>query len=222
MCKDAAPVRLEERGDRFREWLTVAKVRQYRLGRCVVPDTRSPFWTSAPGILTGLAALITALVGAFALVLSHDGESSSGSASPPAATPVSAGGSQSIPRAPSSPPTGTSHGESGPLTLTTTMQDGDCLDLDADQVGTAIDGDVCDAVGGEALQLFHGRAAIVHTETDESGCASALQQRSDNGADIRNGAILCVATDQGAVAEVRSSPPDATMTITVNATTWRH
>jgi len=101
------------------------------------------------------------------------------------------------------------------------MNDGDCLDLDTGQVGTAINGELCDAVAGQVLQLFRGRAAIVHTETDEAGCASALQQRSDDSADVRNGAILCVATDQGALAEVRSSPLDATRTITVNATTWQ-
>jgi hypothetical protein len=191
---------------------------QRLLGRFAVSDARPSFWTTVPGILTGLAALITALVGVVALVIQQHGDSPSGKTQN---GPVTDQKTTATPSSTSS--AGQQEGQS-PVTLSVTMQPDDELDVDTGQVGTGVDGELAYRLGAW-LQLLEGRAAVVPKETDQAGCASALQRRSDSGVNsdrLAAGAILCLSTDQGNLAEASFSPLDTTKVVAVDLTVWRH
>ena len=180
-------------------------------------DARPSFWTTLPGILTGLAALITALVGVVALVSQQHGDPPSGKTQN---GPVTGQGTTATP--PSSASAEPQGGQS-PVTVSATMQPDDFLDVDTGQVGTGVNGELA-LREGAWLQLFKGRTAVVPKETDQAGCVSALQHRSDSGVSsdrLAAGAVLCLSTDQGNLAEARFSPPDPTEAVTVDLTVWR-
>jgi hypothetical protein len=65
--------------------------------------------------------------------------------------------------------------------------------------------------------------AVVPEESDEAGCVAALERRSDgwSTADrLTGGAVVCLSTDEGAVALARISPPELTDRLTVARTVW--
>lgn len=183
-------------------------------------DARPSFWTTLPGILTGLAALVTALVAAAALFLG-------GSDAPPTAAGDGTGGGAdgggrtaagSAPDVPS--PIG---GDGAVERSQVELRSGDYFDVDT---GTARDNSVAgyDLVWNGALSLDGVRNAIVPAETDEAGCTAALRARSDSilAADaVSRGGVVCLVTDAGAVAQAVISPPDLTDGISVSLTVWR-
>ncbi len=170
-------------------------------------ETRPSFWATLPGILTGLAALITAVAGVVALVLArHDADA------PVTASPSSVG---------VAPSPGSADGEwsggPGPAGTSVQLQPGDGVDVDTGLIGSDVTGELVWI--SNQLNLYGLRNAVVPEETDEAGCVAALERRSDGWltADrLTGGAVVCLSTDEGAVALARISPPDATDRLTVD------
>lgn len=176
-------------------------------------ETRPSFWTTLPGILTGLAALVTALVAAAALFTGSQGD-----ATRPLTTPAPATGERG------GNPSATSPAEPGPVGAvpsTVELLDGDGLDLDTGRQGSDVLGQLHWSSG--QLNLYGVRNAVVPTETDERGCADALERRSDGylAADrLADGAVVCLTTQEGALVQARISPPGVRGTLTVHLTVW--
>lgn len=180
-------------------------------------DTRQSFWTTLPGILTGLAAVITALVGAAALFLSHRDQEIPGAAPPTSAGAPASAATPSGSEA-EDPPDGQRSASSS-----VQLQMGDGVDVDTGLAGSNVVGEL--TWGSGQLNLYGERNAVVPAKTDEAGCAEALGRRSDGWltADkLTGGAFVCLSTDQGAVALARISPPDVSNQLTVDFTVWRH
>lgn len=182
----------------------------------MVSDTRQSFWTTLPGILTGLAALITALVAAAALFLGRSDDDA-----PAAAPPTSAGGPASAATLTGSETGGPPDGQRS-ASSSVQLQVGDGVDVDTGLIGSNVVGEL--TWSSSQLNLYGERNAVVPAETDEAGCAEALGRRSDGWltADkLTGGAFVCLSTDEGAVALARISPPDVTNQLTVDLTVWR-
>ncbi|SDY48028.1 hypothetical protein SAMN05661080_03607 [Modestobacter sp. DSM 44400] len=193
-------------------------------------EGRPSFWTTVPGVLTGLAALITALVAAGALFLGGDhdatgdavvgsgaGDVSSAADGDRDPAPTSSGGS-SAGLAPASPAGGRVAAGSVVRLLA-----GDYLDVDTGvQGGNGLTGS--DLVWNNVLSLNGVRNAIVPAETDEAGCTAALRTRSDGvlSADrVSRGAVVCLTTDAGALVLASVAPPDVDGSLTLTLTVWR-
>jgi hypothetical protein len=181
-------------------------------------ESRPSFWTTVPGILTGLAALITALVAAAALFLGTSGGTSDGGASGATAAsgPGTATGAGDGDR--SRPPT--SAGSAGAVTTTAAaggrtaetsevvLRDGDYLDVDTGVQGNSVSN--YDLVWSRVLSLDGVRNAIVPAETDQAGCMTALTTRSDDvlsPGQLSRGAVVCLTTDAGALVQARIFRP---------------
>ncbi len=131
------------------------------------------FWTTLPGILTGLAALITAVVGAVALWKTQGGDSSPTTASPETVTlsktpTIGAGGHSTL---------------SGFLsTGRVSLARGDSADLERGQIGVSTDADV--SFGPELTPTLHAGAsaslAPVDRRPTKRACIAALHRRHDS------------------------------------------
>ncbi|HEY6151277.1 MAG TPA: hypothetical protein VIW19_12220 [Gaiellaceae bacterium] len=166
------------------------------------------FWTTLPGILTGLAALITAVVGALALFKTSDNGNHKGVDT---GTPVTINVSHSQSKS------------SGRLSLVS----GDPADLETGQIGQSIDADV--AFGPETTPTLgatpSASLAPVDTRPTRAECAAALRARHD-GAEIVSRVErkwICVSTAEKNIAVVRilSAPGPGSAKLVLGYTAWR-
>jgi hypothetical protein len=142
------------------------------------------FWTTLPGILTGVAALITAIVGAVGLWKSQSGGGDHGGAS---ATVVATND------------TLVSHQLS--------LNPGDGADLDKAQIGSLLNTDL--GFGPESTPTLRAGAstffAPVEGTPNKARCAAALSRRRDTSEIVSQveRSWVCVSTVEGKVAGVR-------------------
>jgi hypothetical protein len=161
------------------------------------------FWSTLPGILTGLAALITAMVGLVAfLTADHraDDEQRGQGASP------DGGASDSV-----------------------TMSSGDYADLEQSRVGSGFTGSdlrfEC-AAGNCYLRVIGGGGiTLVGGPVDRSGCVSALKARQERlltsiEEDLTPGNRFCVQTNIAgiALAEIIAAPDVGTTDLILDYT----
>ena len=168
-----------------------------------MPDEHSSFWTTLPGILTGVAALITALVGAAALILGLRDDT---------VTPTEPSTTQST-----SESTGGGNGQGS----TVEMRVGDGLDVDTGTVGDVSGSEVFWSSAG-GWDLNGRRAALVEGEPDQAACRAALEQRTDTFQPVGqfDDQVVCLETTEGVLAAVAPSTPDASGRMTVSVTVW--
>jgi hypothetical protein len=166
----------------------------------------------------GVAALVTALVGGAALFRGRG----DGADTPAAASQGTVSGHASAAPSPG-PATGEVSADPHPASSSVALQVGEGVDVDTGQAGSNVVGEL--TWRPNVLFLYGRRNAVVPAAADEAGCVAALERRSDGWltADrLTGGAVVCLSTDQGAVALARISPPDATDRITVDLTVWPH
>jgi hypothetical protein len=172
------------------------------------------FWTTLPGILTGLAALITAVVGAVALFKTQE---SNGKSSEPATTVASTTGGGT-----------TAQGKflhAGRVTLLR----GDNADLERGLIGNSSDVDL--SFGPETTPTIHYSGAStsffapVDARPTKSACVAALNGRHDTEELISEieRKWTCVSTTEGNVAVVRvvSAPGVGSAKLVLSYTVWR-
>jgi len=184
-------------------------------------EAEHSFWATLPGILTGVAALITACAAVLALFLARP----SGSSGPTTATGAS-GGTPSVgtgsPTTATREPSDDSRAGTSPGDATNApsgdgpdgasnivLEPGDSLDVDKGVAGNDVAGaDVRRSCCGLYLEAV--RHAIVPSWTNESGCIEALRSRSDDSMlyERFGDAAVCVVTDEDAIAQIRPSLPD--------------
>ncbi len=173
------------------------------------------FWTTLPGILTGLAALITAIVGAVGLWKTQSG-------------------GDSTPTSPGEPVTATSTAETGRQGSGSgvlakgrlSLVSGDWADLERGQVGSAVAGDV--TFGPETTPTLHAAGAAslapVDARPTKRSCVSALTARSDSFELVSRVETkwICVSTTEKNVAAVRilSSPGPGNAKLVLGYTVW--
>lgn len=159
------------------------------------------FWTTLPGILTGVAALITAIVGLATLLHSWTGTSQN--AAPPLQTPATA--TNSAPATSESTSSGqqaTGTVENGRLAL----RRGDAGDLEHGQVGFSATEDIM--FGPETTPTLHAAGtaflAPIQTMPSKPTCRRALSGRRDTAEAIPDLSApwICVSTTEGHVASV--------------------
>jgi hypothetical protein len=164
------------------------------------------FWTTLPGVLTGAAALITAIVGLATLL--HFGEDTNGTSSPPE-TLASAPSSMTAPGTTSSAETGSSAPQAAGIMKTgrLALRRGDEADLEHGRVGSAPEDDIM--FGPESTPYLHASAtaflAPIETPPSKRGCERVLSDRRDPSEVIPNLSTrwVCVSTSEGHVAFVK-------------------
>ena len=149
------------------------------------------FWTTLPGVLTGLAALITAIIGAVGLWKSQsDGSNAPTTAAATTVESTSSGGGAAV-------------SERGRLSLGS----GDVADLEQGQIGTSSTGDLI--FGPESTPTIHATGSSFLAPSASgltlAGCTRALTTRHDSFELVSQAAEhgLCVSTVEGHVAGVR-------------------
>ncbi len=158
------------------------------------------FWATLPGVLTGVAALLTATVGtvtAWQSLTKDEGSAGSAPAGdrPGVSTPVDA----------------SSRGGTPPGVLAQgqlTMKDADFADLEAGRVGGP-DNDELYLHGTEELLGSYGMAPT-EGPADKDECVTVLTARQDYGVrldEIDPGMWLCLQTDVGHVAVLEIVEP---------------
>jgi hypothetical protein len=165
----------------------------------VLPNEQPSFWATMPGILTGIAALITALVGAAALII----------------------GLRDDTETPTDPSTGGSNSRDSENASTVEMRVGDGFDVDTGMVGDVSDSEVFwSSTGG--WDLNGNRAALIEGEPDQVDCMEALEQRTDDYLPVRHfdDYVICLETTEGAIAAVLPSTPDTSDRMSVNVIVW--
>jgi hypothetical protein len=192
------------------------------------PDSQGPgragfwaFWTTLPGILTGSAALLTAIVGLMTLLRGSSGERSEvevESASPPAgmSTPGDGAGAAS--------PASAIFAE-GRLT----MRSPDSADLETGLVGTSPPGyDLYLHCSGVEciLNAMSSLMTVADDARDRSACVDALRARRDQALylqELHVGQILCVQTADGHVGslEILALPGVGSIAFDFSYTLWR-
>ena len=143
------------------------------------------FWTTLPGILTGLAALITAIIGAVGLWKSQSGGGDNGGAQAPVVATTDI--------------TGVSHQLS--------LAPGDGADLEKGQIGSLVNADL--AFGPESTPTLRAGAstffAPVEGTPNKARCTAALSSRHDTSEIVSQveRSWVCVSAVEGKVAGVR-------------------
>jgi hypothetical protein len=169
------------------------------------------FWTTLPGILTGVAALITAIVGAIGLWRSQSDGNSAGSTNQPVT-------------ATSAAQTGTSSGHvaRGRLSLVR----GDWADLERGQVGNSTDADVTFGPGTTPTLLSAGSAFLAPAQArpTKRSCTTALRARHDTSeivSELDTNRVR-VSTTEGhvAVARIISAPGVGSAKLVLGYTVW--
>ena len=173
------------------------------------------FWTTLPGILTGLAALITAVVGAIALFKTQDnGSSGSSPANPPAA--ITSSGK-------------TTRSQGTVVKGRVSLVRGDSADLERGLIGNSTDVDL--TFGPETTPTIHYAGAStsffapVDARPTKSACVAALNGRHDTEelvSEIER-KWTCVSTTEGNVAIVRvvSAPGVGSAKLVLSYAVWR-
>jgi hypothetical protein len=162
------------------------------------------FWTSLPGVLTGVATLITAIVGVVTLVNSLGGSASSGQSAAGATGTTS--GVVSAPPASGAATSPSSAAAAGTIHGRLTMVPGDAADLESGRVGNGVpNADLTllgNGVGGHVYELtsLGGSLAPVSGRTaDRATCTAALTAHSDAYeylSQFSAGSELCVQTSE--------------------------
>lgn len=176
------------------------------------------FWTTLPGILTGVAALITAIVGAVGLWKSQSGSSNS-SSSPATVTSVNTT---------STTGTGTLENDDRSVSIgRVSLARGDNADLENGRIGFSSNADV--QFGPESTpNLFAAGSAFLaplEGRPTQPKCRAALSSRRDTfevlpQLDTRT---ICVSTSEGDVAVVRvlRTPGVGNAKLVLGYTVWR-
>lgn len=177
------------------------------------------FWSTLPGVLTALAALVTAVVGLGSLFIGSVDRTNAPSTSPGAVLPTA------------SSPSGASSGDrsSGGLAQGVlaqgrlTMAEGDTADLEHGLVGQPPNSDLTfythDFLDSDGM-------APAPEQVDKATCVSALSARHDTGKDVTQlsvGSSLCLQTAEGHVAALRidSLPGPGAPDVAFTYTVWR-
>ncbi len=193
-------------------------------------DDRRRFWTSLPGVLTGVAAVITALVGAAALVLSQLDRSPHESSQSPAvdvAAPSHSGDAPQEPdtstESPSSPDRADEANRRATAVagVTTVYEVGvdEIVDLDAGIIGSGVrDGEL--TWDPDLIYLLTGDAADVVGSVDRAACDVALSARSDSGWNTDEGIDECILTNDGHVFYVHTDPERGSGSLTFDVTAF--
>jgi hypothetical protein len=184
------------------------------------------FWTTLPGILTGLAALLTAAVGVFSLWHSLNGSS------PTAASRVGTSASVSTQSIPSAPPTISSNPaggilRQGELSLDCTNR-GSGANLEKGQAGLGIpDPDIAVPDCNYLTMVAHGSITTVQGPVDKQACVAALTAEP-NGllliSKLTVGSWACVETGGGqhvAAMHFTAVPGPGSPQLTFNYTVWQ-
>jgi hypothetical protein len=169
------------------------------------------FWTTLPGVLTGLAALLTAVISVVTVLHSGGGSPTT----PAAATSMAAVSSPSFATTRNSSPPGTSDtniaSSGGTLAQgRISMQSGDFADLEHNRVGNGVpDPDLGFVVAGNDYQLTAMKhlARIAGQPANRTACVAALNSRSDTYvlmSQLQVGSQLCVQTSGNHVAALRA------------------
>jgi hypothetical protein len=164
------------------------------------------FWTTLPGLLTGVAAVITAIISLVA-VFHPSGHGSSGTA---ASTPTSRFG----PSSDSTSATTTEAKTPGVLAQgQLSQQPGDAADLESGRTGNGMPSAdlflLGNGVGGATYELtsLGGPLSVASSDTaDKSACTAALTTHSDTYeylSQLHVGSLLCVDTRENHVAVLR-------------------
>jgi len=164
------------------------------------------FWTTLPGVFTGAAALITAIVGLATFL--HSGKDTSGTASPPQ-TPAGAVSSMTVSATTSSAETGSSGSQVAGIMKTgrLALRRGDAADLERGLVGAAPEDDIM--FGPESTPYLHASGtaflAPIQTLPSKRACERVLLQRRDQFEAIPDLSTrwVCVSTNEGHVAFVK-------------------
>lgn len=180
------------------------------------------FWTTLPGILTGVAALLTAIVGLITMLNRPGRERNVTANDKPNPTPIS---STPGPRA-----TSTSSPEGVFAKGRLTMKSPDGADLEKGLVGAAVS-------GGEDLYLYcsgvdcllnpmSSLMSVTEGAGDKASCTSALRSRRDGAVrlqQLKAGQILCVQTADGHIGalEILGLPGVGSIEFTFDYTLFR-
>ena len=174
------------------------------------------FWTTLPGILTGVAAVLTAIVGLITVL--HSGSSGSSTASPSGqASVTTSAATQSTP----SPVAGVL--AQGRLAMTR----GDSGDLERGVIEISTNSDV--TFGPEVTPFLHaaGTAFLAPTQgpASKGACTTALGARHDAFESLPrlDTKLICVSTNEGHVAVVRivSLPGVGSAQLVLESTVWQ-
>lgn len=169
---------------------------------------RSTFWTTLPGILTGVAALITAIVGAVTLLSPRSEPARPSQTDQTKASQTDAG-------------TTTSTSKSDRRTFV--LKPGDWLDVNTGITGSAV-ADATLVWSGTQLNLYGLRNAVADQPAGKAGCDAALQLRSDGyltREQLAHGLVVCQSTKQGLVAELDIQAPAPDNRLSLAVTVWR-
>lgn len=174
---------------------------------------RRTFWTTLPGLLTGLAALITAVVGAIALFVGTG--SGDSDAHPEATNGASYGGPAG---ATSSEPTG---GGSRVVRATVLLRPSESLDVTTGQVGGQMDVNWA----GDQLNLYGNKNVVEDGPTGKAGCERAVASHGSGIAFLSGDSLarpqhICLLTTSGTLADLEVSPPDAHNRVDIRLTSW--
>lgn len=178
------------------------------------------FWTSLPGVLTGAAAVITALVSVFALWHPSGGSTAAapggtGSQTPAPAMATAAETTLAMPSG-----AVIAHGA-------LVMKTPDGADLEGGLVGNAVTADLYLYCGGGrcVLTSMTGRIEPTDAAADRSTCIAALKARRDGSLDLsqlKRGTALCLQTKAGHVAGLTPTavPGVGSATFSFRYTVW--
>jgi hypothetical protein len=187
------------------------------------------FWTTVPGILTGSAALISAIVSVIALV--HPSRGSEGPASPTSPSEIASAAGTSAAPVSSTPNASPANGVLTESRLT--MRPGEYADLDQARIGNAISNAdlflLGGGVGGQVWELttIGGPLAPVSgQQVDKKTCVAALKTRNDSYellSQFQVGSELCVQTQEDDVAVLRivSVPGPGSPEFVYTYTVWQ-
>jgi hypothetical protein len=169
------------------------------------------FWTTLPGVLTGIATLVTAIVGLVTLLHSLGGSGPSGSPAASASTTAPALVSSVATSTPDTSSSGAAPG--APTHGRLSMVPGDGADLESGRLGNGVaNADLSllgNGVGGHVYELtsLGGPLARISADSvDRAKCVAALSAHSDAYeylSTLQVGSQLCVQTSENHVAALR-------------------
>jgi hypothetical protein len=189
------------------------------------------FWTTLPGILTGVAAVITAIVGLITLLNSggsHD-ERATSSVGQARVTPATTNSTTAPPTAGTTTQSSTGQVNSGAVLAQgrLEMMRGDHADLERGSIGIEPNADLM--FGPESTPHLFGTGSAYLASSQgrplKRGCAVALSGRQDPFVILpqRASDSICVSTTEGHVALVRiiAAPRAGSARLRLQYTVWR-
>lgn len=185
------------------------------------------FWTTLPGILTGSAAVITAIVGLITLLNGFGGDGNNAVASDHG----SVTSSQVVATTTSRPATASNPLPEGVLVQgDLTMKSPDIADLEKGVVGSGVSGGdlylYCSAGSCLLNAVGSGLMTAIDVSGNKSACAAALESRHDQALDpsrMSKGETLCLQTNDGHIAalQIIGLPGVGTVEFVFSYTLWR-